>query len=105
MSTMSTSESNTYLAELIAEMLAMHCLPVDLRHALTEHLNKQFSMVNLLKPEYCRRLYPILAELAELQGYSEITTSVTKSDVESPEPNGACSSDSLYEEGGNADAV
>jgi hypothetical protein len=64
MANMSTSESNTYLAHLLAEMLALPHLPSDLHQALSDHLNKQLSLVNLLKPEFCRRLYPILAEMA-----------------------------------------
>ncbi len=64
MAHMSASESNTYLAHLLAEMLGLPHLPTDLHQALSDHLNKQLSLVNLLKPEYCRRLYPILAELA-----------------------------------------
>jgi hypothetical protein len=64
MANMSTSESNTYLAHLLAEMLGLTHLPSDLHQALSDHLNKQLNQVNILKPEYCRRLYPILAELA-----------------------------------------
>lgn len=85
----STSESNIFLAHLIAEMLSLPTLPSDLRQALADHLNKQLSLVNILKPEYCKRLYPILAELAELQASSQITIQ--------PETNGAASSDSIAE--------
>jgi hypothetical protein len=108
MFTMSASESNIYLAELIAEMLAMHSLPADLRQALNAHLSKQFSLVNILKPEYCRRLYPILVELAESQAYSEITASVVVNEVTAPlEINVAYSPDSIYEaeEDEEADAL
>jgi hypothetical protein len=55
----------------MSEMLALPNLPDDLRKAITEHLNQQLSLVNVLKPEYCRRLYPILAELADLTNGSE----------------------------------
>ncbi|HKX28192.1 MAG TPA: hypothetical protein VJ302_10890 [Blastocatellia bacterium] len=95
---MSTSESNTYLAHLIAEMLAMPNLPADLRQALSEHLNKQLSTVNILKPEFCRRLYPILAELAELNTYPEISAPVARTEI--PATLGITdgrSSDSLYD--------
>jgi hypothetical protein len=102
MATVSTSESNTYLAHLIAEMIAMPNLPSDLRQALTEHLNRQLSMVNILKPEYCRRLYPILAELAELHATPDITTSVVRSEVSAPlEANGAYASDSISDSSGS----
>src|SRR5262245_61684411 len=71
MSPMSKPESHTYLAHLMSEMLALPNLPDELRTAISEYLNKQLSLVNLLKPEYCLRLYPILAELAELTHGSE----------------------------------
>jgi hypothetical protein len=61
------AETRTYLAHLISEMLSIQDLPTDLREALTSHLHSQFNQVNLLKPEYCRRLYPILLELSELE--------------------------------------
>ena len=71
MSATITPEERTYLAHLMSEMLAMENLPSDLRDALSAHLNKQLSPINLLKPEYCRRLYPILAELADLTSETE----------------------------------
>ena len=80
MPNMSTPESHTYLAHLMSEMLAMPNLPDDLRKAITEHLNQQLSLVNVLKPEYCRRLYPILAELADLTNGSEASDHVTSKD-------------------------
>jgi hypothetical protein len=70
MSTMTTPESRTYLAHLIAELLSLPNLPADLHQAVSSHLNQQFNLVNILKPEYCRRLYPILAELAEMNANS-----------------------------------
>ena len=73
---MSTPESHIYLAHLMSEMLAMPNLPDDLRKAITEHLNKQLSLVNVVKPEYCRRLYPILVELADLTNGSETSDHV-----------------------------
>lgn len=66
MSEMTLPESRAYLGHLMAEMLSLPNLPSDLHHAITTHLQQQFSHVNILKPEYCRRLYPITAELAEL---------------------------------------
>ena len=61
------AETRTYLAHLISEMLSIEDLPADLRQALTNHLHSQLNQVNLLKPEYCRRLYPILLELSDLE--------------------------------------
>ncbi len=61
------AETRTYLAHLISEMLSIEDLPTDLRQALTNHLHSQLNQVNLLKPEYCRRLYPILLELSDLE--------------------------------------
>lgn len=61
------AETRTYLAHLISEMLSIEDLPTDLRQALTNHLHGQLNQVNLLKPEYCRRLYPILLELSDLE--------------------------------------
>lgn len=61
------AETRTYLAHLISEMLSIEDLPTDLRQALTNHLHNQLNQVNLLKPEYCRRLYPILLELSDLE--------------------------------------
>jgi hypothetical protein len=66
MSEMTLPESRAYLGHLMAEMLSLPNLPSDLHLAITTHLQQQFSHVNILKPEYCRRLYPITAELAEL---------------------------------------
>ena len=71
MSAMSTPESQTYLAHLMAEMLGVQNLPADLKQAISNHLNSQLSLVNVLKPEYCRRLYPILLELAEMSNCAE----------------------------------
>ncbi|MBO0797411.1 MAG: hypothetical protein J2P31_01190 [Blastocatellia bacterium] len=86
---MSASESNIYLAHLMAEMLSLSTLPPDLRQALADHLNKQLSLVNILKPEYCKRLYPILAELAELQVSTKVSGLA--------ETNGTVSLDSITE--------
>jgi hypothetical protein len=66
MSDMNISESRARLGYLLSEMLALSNLPVDLNQMISDHLQKQLSLVNILKPEYCLRLYPVLAELAEL---------------------------------------
>ena len=73
------AETRTYLAHLISEMLSIQDLPTDLREALTSHLHSQFNQVNLLKPEYCRRLYPILLELSELEEHQSQLFSVASS--------------------------
>jgi len=80
MSTESTPESRTFLAYLMSEMLALQNLPTDLHQAISNHLNNQLSLVNVLKPEYCRRLYPILLELAELSNGANIVDQA-KTDV------------------------
>jgi hypothetical protein len=66
MSDMNNSESRARLGYLLSEMLALSNLPADLNRMISDHLQKQLSLVNILKPEYCLRLYPVLAELAEL---------------------------------------
>jgi len=59
----STQESRTYTAHLLAELLATPGLPEDLHQALSEHLLDLYHQVDILKPENCRRLYPLLIEL------------------------------------------
>src|SRR5215813_12833401 len=66
MSEMSIPESRSRLGYLLSEMLSLPNLPADLNRMISDHLQKQLSLVNILKPEYCLRLYPVLAELAEL---------------------------------------
>jgi len=66
MSEMSIPESRARLGYLLSEMLSLPNLPADLNRMISDHLQKQLSLVNILKPEYCLRLYPVLAELAEL---------------------------------------
>ena len=66
MSQMTIPESRARLGYLLSEMLSLPNLPVDLNRMISDHLQKQLSLVNILKPEYCLRLYPILAELSEL---------------------------------------
>lgn len=73
MSAMSVPESRARLGYLLSEMLALPHLPEDLHQAVTTHLQQQLTVVNLLNPEYCLRLYPVLAELAELKARSEST--------------------------------
>ncbi len=70
MFTMSAPESRARLGYLLSEMLSLPHLPEDLHQAVTAHLQQQLSTVNLFKPEYCLRLYPVLAELAELEAKS-----------------------------------
>ena len=70
MFTMSVPESRARLGYLLSEMLSLPYLPEDLHQAVTAHLQQQLSTVNLFKPEYCLRLYPVLAELAELEAKS-----------------------------------
>lgn len=67
MSTMSVPESRARLGYLLSEMLSLPHLPEDLHQAVTAHLQQLLSTINLFKPEYCLRLYPVLAELAELE--------------------------------------
>ncbi len=66
MSQMTIPESRARLGYLLSEMLSLPNLPADLNRMISDHLQKQLSLVNILKPEYCLRLYPVLAELAEL---------------------------------------
>ena len=66
MSEMTIPESRARLGYLLSEMLTLPNLPADLNRMISDHLQKQLSLVNILKPEYCLRLYPVLAELAEL---------------------------------------
>lgn len=73
MSAMSVPESRARLGYLLSEMLALPNLPEDLHQAVTVHLQQQLTVVNLLNPEYCLRLYPVLAELAELNARSQVT--------------------------------
>jgi hypothetical protein len=70
---MSVPESRARLGYLLSEMLSLPNLPSDLHQAVTTHLQQQLTVVNLLNPEYCLRLYPVLAELAELKARSEST--------------------------------
>jgi hypothetical protein len=79
-------------------------LPADLRQALSDHLNKQLNQVNILKPEYCRRLYPILVELADLNTFPEIPAAVLKGGVAAPNGmNEPFASDSIFEDGEDAE--
>jgi hypothetical protein len=71
MSTMTVPESRARLGYLLSEMLSLPHLPEDLHQAVTGHLQQQLASINLFKPEYCLRLYPVLAELAELEARSE----------------------------------
>ena len=66
MSEMTTPESRARLGYLLSEMLSLPNLPADLNRMISHHLQEQLNLVNILKPEYCLRLYPVLAELAEL---------------------------------------
>src|SRR5262245_16906811 len=66
MSEMTIPESRARLGYLLSEMRSLPNLPADLNRMISDHLQKQLSLVNILKPEYCLRLYPVLAELAEL---------------------------------------
>jgi hypothetical protein len=63
---MTTPESRARLGYLLSEMLSLPELPAELSRVINDHLQQQLSLVNILKPEYCLRLYPVLAELAEL---------------------------------------
>ncbi|HMX29708.1 MAG TPA: hypothetical protein PKC13_29250, partial [Blastocatellia bacterium] len=74
MFTMSVPESRARLGYLLSEMLSLPHLPEDLHQAVTAHLQQQLSTVNLFKPEYCLRLYPVLAELADLEAKSVDST-------------------------------
>ena len=71
MSQMSIPESRARLGYLLSEMLSLPNLPADLNRMISDHLQKQLSLVNILKPEYCLRLYPVLAELAELSAMED----------------------------------
>lgn len=73
MSTMTVPESRARLGYLLSEMLSLPHLPEDLHQAVTTHLQQHLASVNLFKPEYCLRLYPVLAELAELEARSNAT--------------------------------
>lgn len=73
MSNMTVPESRARLGYLLSEMLSLPHLPEDLHQAVTTHLQQQLAGVNLFKPEYCLRLYPVLAELAELEARSNAT--------------------------------
>lgn len=64
-------ESRARLGYLLSEMLSLPNLPADLNQVISDHLLKQISLVNILKPEYCVRLYPILAELADLSAKAD----------------------------------
>lgn len=79
MSTLSTSESRARLGYLISEMLSLPNLPEDLHQAISAHLQQHLALVNLLKPEFCLRLYPVLAELADLEALSEVNSGGTSS--------------------------
>ena len=75
---MSVPESRARLGYLLSEMLALPYLPEDLHQAVTAHLQQQLSVVNLLNPEYCLRLYQVLAELADLKAKSEAVPTQTE---------------------------
>lgn len=97
MSAMSVPESRARLGYLLSEMLALPYLPEDLHQAVTAHLQQQLSVVNLLNPEYCLRLYPVLAELAELKARTESTFAeaevfTTEIRIEETEPEAALES-------------
>jgi len=66
MSDMTTTESRARLGYLLSEMLSLPDLPADLNRMINDHLRQQLGLVNILKPEFCLKLYPVLAELAEL---------------------------------------
>jgi len=71
MSEMTIPESRARLGFLLSEMLSLPNLPADLNQMISSHLQQQLSLVNILKPEYCLRLYPVLAELAELSAKAD----------------------------------
>src|SRR5690349_7387503 len=66
MSEMTAPESRARLGYHLSELLSLPTLPDDLNQAINDHLKRQLSIVNILKPEYCLRLYPVLAELTDL---------------------------------------
>ena len=68
MQEMTAPQSNARLGYLISEMLSLPTLPADLHSAISSHLQQQLNQINILKPEYCLRLYPVLAELSQLTG-------------------------------------
>ncbi len=97
MSAMSVPESRARLGYLLSEMLALPHLPEDLHQAVTTHLQQQLTVINLLNPEYCLRLYPVLAELAELKARAESTSAqaevfTTEICIEETEPEAALES-------------
>ncbi len=91
MSTTTTPENRAYLAHLMSEMLSLPNLPAELHAAISEYLNKHLTLVNLLKPENCKRLYPILAELIEMDGQNEAAIPAAADEASATEE--ACASD------------
>jgi hypothetical protein len=91
---MTIPESRARLGYLLSEMLSLPNLPTDLNRMISDHLQKQLSLVNILKPEYCLRLYPVLAELAELSALEsdsqttadDTSAGVIARSVAAPEP-------------------
>jgi hypothetical protein len=82
---MTTPESRARLGYLLSEMLSLPTLPADLSKVIKEHLQRQLDLVNFLKPEYCLRLYPVIAELAELSAKASENASSDEADAsESP---------------------
>jgi len=71
MQEMTAPQSNAHLGYLLSEMLSLPTLPADLHNAITAHLQQQLNQVNILKPEYCLRLYPVLAELSQLSALND----------------------------------
>jgi len=65
MSEMTMPESRARLGYLLSEILSLPHLPADLNQVISDHLQQQLNLVNILNPEYCLRLYPVLAELAD----------------------------------------
>ncbi len=82
MSEMTTPESRARLGYLLSEMLSLPTLPPDLSRMISDHLQQQLSLVNILQPEYCLRLYPVLAELAELSAKTDESSPVAE--IEAP---------------------
>jgi len=66
MSEMTITESRARLGYLLSEMLSLPDLPDDLNRMISDHLRRQLGLVDVLKPEFCLKIYPALAELAGL---------------------------------------
>jgi hypothetical protein len=73
------------LGNTIADLLEMPNLPADLREAINNHLTKMFADRRILAPEWCRRLYPLLAELNK----SDEANSVQQTEAAAPAPEAA----------------